>query len=61
MEEKSFEEEITASCAICAWREHCQKKFKVDNRSPIKCPDFSPDYALLKKLKEEEGLDKGKD
>ncbi len=53
MEEK-HKEDLPVLCATCAWRENCNKKFTMDNRSPVKCPDYSPDIRLLKKQKEEE-------
>ena len=31
-------------CALCAWRENCQKKFSVSGRD-IRCPDFVRDLA----------------
>lgn len=48
---ESISEEIVL-CARCAWREFCTKKFTMDNTKPIKCPDFSLDYTLIKKEKE---------
>lgn len=32
-------------CAICAWREHCAKKFCVTDGG-ARCPDFSRDISL---------------
>jgi hypothetical protein len=33
------------NCAVCAWREHCSKRFSVaDNGS--RCPDFSRDVSI---------------
>ncbi|WP_038056046.1 hypothetical protein [Thermodesulfobacterium hydrogeniphilum] len=54
------ESEIPVLCATCAWREFCSKKFSMDNTKPFKCPDYSPDYTLLKKKKESE-VDKKED
>lgn len=34
-------------CAVCAWRETCQKKFSVSGRD-VRCPDFSKDLSLKK-------------
>jgi len=45
---KSTEPELPVLCATCAWRETCKKKFSIDNTSPIKCPDYSPDLRLKK-------------
>jgi hypothetical protein len=38
----------TDICAVCAWRETCQKKFTVSGRD-IRCPDFTRDLSLEKK------------
>jgi hypothetical protein len=33
------------SCAVCAWRENCSKRFSIpDNGS--RCPDFSRDVTI---------------
>jgi hypothetical protein len=45
------QEEFVKLCSNCAWRENCTKKFSMDNTKPVKCPDYSPDYLLLKKFK----------
>ncbi|GEM_PF-759613 len=60
-EAKVSEEFVT--CSTCAWRAVCTKRFQFDNTKPIKCPDYSPDYELLKKRKkdEEKEVDKEKD
>ena len=35
-------------CVICAWRQHCQKRFSVthDGLLNIHCPDFTRDYTI---------------
>ncbi|MHB8882279.1 MAG: hypothetical protein ACYC69_12330 [Thermodesulfovibrionales bacterium] len=33
------------SCALCAWRETCQKKFSVSGRD-VRCADFVKDLAI---------------
>jgi len=35
-------------CIICAWREHCQKRFSVsyNGAANIHCPDFTRDYTI---------------
>lgn len=40
------------SCAICAWREHCNKKYYI--KDPSKCLDFSRDLTLDIEDEEEE-------
>lgn len=45
-------------CAICAWRENCQKKFQVSGRD-MRCPDFLKDITIKEK-KENEAKDKEK-
>ena len=44
-------------CVICAWRQHCQKRFTVthDGMLNIHCPDFTRDYTI-KDVKEDEKL-----
>ncbi|MGA1863145.1 hypothetical protein OWM07_09690 [Deferribacter thermophilus] len=32
------------SCAVCAWREHCNKKYYI--KDPSKCLDFSRDVTI---------------
>ncbi len=44
-ESGSLAEEL-ALCAICAWRETCQKRFSRDTGSPFRCPDFTRDVTL---------------
>ena len=42
-------------CSICAWREHCVKRYKVSHDNllyDINCPDFSKDVKF-KDTKEE--------
>ncbi len=38
--------EELALCAVCAWRETCQKRFTRDTGSPFRCPDFTRDVTL---------------
>lgn len=38
--------EELALCAVCAWRETCQKRFTRDSGSPFRCPDFTRDVTL---------------
>jgi hypothetical protein len=35
-------------CAICAWRENCQKRFSVvtDSQGCVRCPDYSRDMSI---------------
>lgn len=49
-------------CAICAWRETCQKKFSVSGRS-MHCPDFVRDVTIKTESSEnlEEKEEKKKD
>jgi len=35
-------------CALCAWRENCQKRFSVSGRD-IRCPDFVRDLSIKEK------------
>ncbi len=59
MKSKNVQKDLPVLCATCAWRETCQKKFSMDNTSPVKCPDYSPDVKLLKEM--EEGREVGKE
>lgn len=45
-------------CAVCAWRETCQKKFSISGRD-MRCPEFLKDITIKDK-KEEEEKDKEK-
>lgn len=40
-------------CAICAWRETCQKKFSVCGKD-LRCTDFVRDVAIAPPPEEEE-------
>jgi hypothetical protein len=33
------------SCAVCAWREHCAKRFSIPDGG-ARCPDFSRDVSI---------------
>jgi hypothetical protein len=33
------------SCALCAWRENCNKRFSVSDGG-TRCPDFSRDISI---------------
>jgi hypothetical protein len=33
------------SCAVCAWRENCSKRFSVCDGG-VRCPDFSRDISI---------------
>lgn len=33
------------SCAVCAWRENCNKRFSVSDGG-ARCPDFSRDISI---------------
>ena len=41
------------NCAICAWRENCQKKFSVSGKN-VRCPDFARDLSIKEDKKEED-------
>lgn len=41
------------NCLICAWREHCAKRFSVSD-SGARCPDFSRDVRVKLKSDDEE-------
>jgi len=34
-------------CAVCAWRETCQKKFSISGRD-VRCADYAEDLSLKK-------------
>jgi hypothetical protein len=36
-------------CVVCAWREHCQKKYWVSKDPVPRCPDFSRDVTIKDK------------
>ena len=33
------------SCAVCAWRENCAKRFSISDGG-ARCPDFSRDVSI---------------
>ncbi len=39
-------------CVICAWRENCQKKFKIEGN--VHCPDFVKDLTIKEEKDETE-------
>ena len=39
-------------CAVCAWRETCQKKFSVSGKD-LRCPDFARDVTIKEKTEED--------
>lgn len=41
-------------CAVCAWREHCAKKFAVADGG-ARCPDFSRDISIKNPQESENG------
>ncbi len=41
------------SCAVCAWREDCKKRYSRGDDYALRCPDFTFDVRL--KSKEDEG------
>ena len=40
------------TCAVCAWREHCKKKYSIVD--PSKCLDFSRDVTIKAKSQKDE-------
>lgn len=40
------------SCAICAWRENCAKRFCVTDGG-ARCPDFSRDVSIKEQPSDE--------
>lgn len=49
------------SCVICAWREHCKKKFFLTSTAgQFNCPDFSLDISLKKDYKTQDKDNKDK-
>ncbi|MEW5723263.1 MAG: hypothetical protein AB1896_09165 [Thermodesulfobacteriota bacterium] len=35
-------------CAVCAWRENCQKKCAFQSSGQLRCPDYTRDVAFKK-------------
>jgi len=33
-------------CLVCAWREMCQKKYRISKTGALNCPDFVRDLRL---------------
>ena len=46
-------------CVICAWRQHCQKRFTVsyDGLLNIHCPDFTRDYTIKDQEADQKALE----
>lgn len=40
-------------CAVCAWRETCNKKFSMSGKDTA-CPDFVKDVSIKEEGREEE-------
>jgi hypothetical protein len=47
-------------CAICAWRETCQKKFSVSGKD-MRCAEFVKDVTIQEPLPTEEEGEKEKE
>lgn len=45
-------------CVVCAWREHCAKKFSVVDGG-ARCPDFTRDVTIKNLPETEAEKDKG--
>jgi hypothetical protein len=43
-------------CAICAYRETCQKKFSISGKD-MNCPDFAKDVSIREEPEEAERPD----
>jgi hypothetical protein len=43
-------------CAICAWRETCQKKFSVSGKD-IRCAEFVKDVSIKQESEQEESAE----
>ncbi len=49
-------------CAVCAWREFCNKKFTIQQEpGSFRCPDFVYDISLKKASETEKEVPKKKD
>ncbi len=46
----------TSACFLCAWREHCQKRFSIatDFALRVNCPDYSRDVTIKERDLEEQ-------
>jgi hypothetical protein len=45
------------SCAVCAWRENCSKRFSIPD-SGSRCPDFSRDVSIRDIVEDDKTNDK---
>jgi hypothetical protein len=43
-------------CAICAWRETCQKKFSLSGRD-VNCPEYTRDISIKDTSETQENAD----
>lgn len=48
-------EDSRSLCALCAWRQFCQKKFNMEGS--LHCPDYSKDVSFEKKSNELQSKD----
>lgn len=48
IDEKDLADSI--SCYVCAWRETCKKRFSYPPEYAKRCPDFSWDMAIKKRI-----------
>jgi len=48
-------------CALCAWRENCQKRFSIRSGLQTRCPDFERDLTTLPKEPCEKGREGSKE
>ena len=42
------------SCIRCAWRETCQKRFSSTDDMGLRCPEYTYDVTLDRKVKQEQ-------
>jgi len=55
-------EEQVKLCAVCAWREFCQKKFTIQQEAgSFRCPDFVRDLTLKTEEEKKKEKDEKKD
>jgi hypothetical protein len=53
-------EDKKISCAVCAWRANCKKRFSIGDGAALHCPDFSYDVSLKKSETKEVKDNRGK-
>ncbi len=53
-------EDKRKTCAVCAWRANCKRRFSLGDGAALHCPDFVFDVSLKKDKDKKEEKDRDK-